>query len=311
MSEVFAHLYHNTSAELIAIESKKDALISLIKVTKTINRLLASIEAVSNLTESTFQLPPAMKKFYRGIYGKFKHDPASIINSNLSEIEQRIRQDMSGIIKLTELSEIEFMQFIEASGEIGSNNKIKSILKVFRRRAQTAVCLRLILKERGLPHSPITLTIPEKQIRSSIKRLDVREKKCVSCVRENIEEFVKTIDVFFIDGQADGEVLEYLGAIRKGLIQNLKHLASGKCISEIPFPFEQVELEDDEKTDKTKADKKQKKAEQIAPVKTNNKSSDKIPMMPSQPKQEVRVGFFRRIWVWLNSPLKAGWQEDD
>jgi len=307
MSDALAYHYQNSSAELVAIETKKEALVSLVKMTKTINRLLSSMEAVSRLSEKSFQLPPAMKKFYKCLYGKFRHDPTSIVEANLSEIELRIRIDMSNIIKLTELSENEFMQYVEQTDENPNSHKVLEIIRVFRRRAKTAISLRLILKERGLSHKPLVLNVDETKILASIKSLESKEQQCMQQVKENIEDFVKSIDIIFIDGNSDKLVLDYLSSIRGGLIKNLEHLNAGRSIAEIPFPFEQVEVE---------------KNEQLTPVDqetiyepTCNKQLGQVDNMNID-REKVKnpiekKNLLTRVWLWLTSPMNVSWTKKD
>ncbi len=307
MPDALAYHYQNSSAELVAIETKKQALVSLVKVTKTVNRLLSSMEAVTRLSKNTFQLPLAMKKFYKCLYGKFKHDPTSIVEANLSEIERRIRIDMSNILKLTELNENEFMQYVGQVDENSNGHKVLDIIRVFRRRAKTAISLRLILKERGLSHKPLVLDVKESEILESIKSLETQEKRCVQQVKENIEDFVKSIDIIFIDGHSEKLVLDYLSSIRGGLIKNLEHLNAGKSIVEIPFPFEQVEVEKDEQL--VSVDREMT----YEPTCNRQQVDSKTTVLPIQEieTKAANGNFAIRLWRWLNSPMNVSWVNKD
>ncbi len=306
MPEALAYHYQNSSVELVAVETKKRALKSLIKVTKTINRLFNSMEAVTRLSHSSFQLPPAMKKFHQCLYVKFSHDPTNIVEANLTEIERRIRSDMSSIIKLTELSENEFMQYVEQTDQESSGHKILNIVRIFRRRAKTAISLRLILKERGISHKPLVLDVDESEILASITHLEAKEQHCVKQVQEHIEDFVKSIDVIFIDGNTDKLVLDYLTSIRKGLIKNLEHLNAGKSIVEIPFPFEQVEVEKDEQAIPVD------RAVTYEPTHEHSVSSNTCTVTQQAVNALTpKKSFFGKLWTWLTSPMDVGWTKKE
>ncbi|VAW75701.1 hypothetical protein MNBD_GAMMA12-1555 [hydrothermal vent metagenome] len=304
MSDVLTCHYQNSSVELVAVETKKLALQSLVKVTKTIKRLLSSMDAVTRLSNTSFQLPPAMKKFHQCLYVKFSHDPTNIVEANLTEIERRIRTDMASIIKLTELSENEFMQYVDQTDRESNGHKVLNIVRIFRRRAKTAISLRLILKERGISHKPLVLDVDESEILASITSLEKKEQHCVNQVKENIEDFVKSIDIIFIDGNTDKLVLDYLTSIRKGLIQNLEHLNAGKSIIEIPFPFEQVEVEKDEQA--LSVDR------EVTYEPTHEHSL--MPESGTAVRQEgskppLKKSFVMKLWIWLTSPMDVSWSK--
>ena len=305
MSDTLSYHYQNSSAELAALETRKLALIALVKVSKTITRLLTSMEEVHRLSGKTFKLPPAMNKFYQCMYGKFKHDPTSIVESNLSEIENRIQLDMCSILRLTELNESDFMQYVEQSGDSTSGHKMRDIIQVFRRRAKTAISLRLILKERGISHAPLVLNVAESDLLATIKSLEKKEQRCVCHVKEDIEDFVKSIDVIFMDGHADQAVKEYLKEIRKGLIKNLEYLDAGKSIVGIPFSFEQVEVEKDEQQASAKSSIRDDLSIPLQEKPVKNIMTNQF----SEMAKKAKTGFFANLWRWLNSPMHVSWAE--
>ncbi len=304
------------SEKLFVIEQKKRLLQSVFRFSQMINRLLESVEAIGSLSASSFQLPPKIASFYRGIYGRYKHDPSARIEHNLFEIEKRVQQDFDAIIRLSKINEVDFQSLYWQAEKSNDKPKFWHVVDIFKRRLQTGVSLRLILRERGISHKKLEMNISEEFLEEKIEKLEIKEKTCIQNIKLQMNSLVDDIDLIFTAIDVENEGHQSLVVMRKGLITNLAHLNAGKSIEHLPYEFEIVVEQDDELSETDDVEEIpsasadsfviicNQVAQNLDEIKDSKLADDKNKLLLENPKPK---GFFAKLWQWLNSPAGVSW----
>ena len=291
------------------------------------NRLLVSIETIQYVSQAHFKLPSNIIKFYQNLYGRYKHDPSARIEQNLNELEQRIKRDLDAVLRLVTIDDDEFIKNYLGSTQ-QSQMKVWEGVSSFKRRLQTMVSLRLILKERGIPHKQLQLSVPNEEIESHIRHLEDREHRCVDRMKDQINTLVSDIDSVLINIDENNEVAQNLISVRLELIENLNYLNSGKSIDQLPHLFEVVVEEDEEAIEsvsnhiaqvQSTADIKPAQPTVSASSRQEYKQTDTL-VYPQRASQHAGYGlqeksskqnWFTKFWRWLNSPVGVKWKNID
>jgi len=276
------------SDKLFVIEKKKQILQAIFKFNQLISNLLSSVEAIGFMTESSFRLPPKIAVFYRALYGRYKHDPVSRIQHNLEEIELITSHDLVAILHLTKLDEAAFQELYCQTKNQKCELDFWEMVDVFKRRMQTAISLRLILKERGISHKPLKLAVSGDEIAQKIVKLEKKEKECIENMKQQMDVLVVDIDKIINVIDVEHDNYANLVLMRKGLADNIYYLSQGKSIDELPYEFEAVVEQDEASEEKSSKNKSSKNKSSEVDTDTC-KQSDTVPSnVKVRPKMKER-----------------------
>lgn len=275
-------------AELRRLRSRKEALQSVIKIARAIERLQKALHAVLLMGQPATAIPKQALRYYNELSREIKNRPTNTLRQDLVELDRRIKTDLQDIIALARQSETEFAS---ATTPVGDDelDRINKRLDEFRRLSQTAVCLRILLRERGITAPPMALPVPEQSIQQHIQALDHKEREYKSRLRTNIVALKTDLDALLARGGFPESVMRELAASRAALQSNLEHLDAGKELDTLPFAVEVTEAAPGAPPD--------------MPATPNPAPA------PRQDADDEPTGFFARLWRWLNSPWSVRWSQ--
>ncbi len=208
----------------------------------------------------------------------------------------------------------------------------------FKRRTQTAMALRFLLKERGVAIAPFSLAVPQESIFDHIEALKEKEKGCVKQIRKEIVSIIKDSDVMIQSASFTEGMRKDILKVRQAMQVNLEHLDSGGSVSDIPNVFETVVMQSvsaepivmeelvaefDSKSSskpvkRTKTAKeeaasnensnKAHQAQDKAEPKTQNKAEPKTQNKAEPKTQNKPESFWGLVKIWLASPWNVSWR---
>ena len=287
------------SKELRVLRSKKETLQNVIKIARALARLHQGLQAVLLLGRASSKVPKHAVRFYDALSEDVKHLPVNVLQQDLKAVDRLVRQDFDSILAIADANETHFtMGTPQAAAESQSQDeaRVHKMLDEFRRRAQTAVCLRVILRERGIATAPLALPVPEPVLQKQIEVLEKKETHYKVKIRTDILAMKADIEALLKNTTFPDAIKQELKQTQLGLQLDLEHIDAGKDLDDLPFPIEAVESAETVLAPHALAD-----------THTKSPSPQKAATPPRAPPLEM--GFFRKLWLWLNNPMREPWSK--
>ena len=136
--------------------------------------------------------------------------------------------------------------------------------------------------------------MPLSQIREQLVKLEMKERRQRGVVTRQISEIHADIQRMLGSEQYSEQMKSVLQGVLQGLEKDLQVITAGGRLEDLSFSFEQIET-----------------GERIRVA--AEEESAKVPD-PSDSKKEPpaagvkRRGFFRHLWLWLNTPWAVTWR---
>lgn len=278
--------------ELQALRERRRALERLVRVAQVIERLHRGLEAALLLGQTPRELAHKAQGFLRHLDQQTLIQPTRDLQTALGSLDREVQAALARIMAFArgerELGE-RIAAEVQPSAELG---EVFALLGRFRRSAQTAVALRLLLRDRGVSIAPVRLEIAREEIQAQILVLKEREGICRTLVRDEIAHLQSSLEGLLADDRLAEGARTMLRSVLDDLNRNLAHLEAGGSVDELPVAVEVIEL-----------------AEALpapVPVQPAGVSPPSPAPGPATPR---RVGLLRHLWLWLTGPWRQGWKD--
>jgi len=286
------------SKELRVLRSKKETLQNVIKIARALSRLHQGLQAVLLLGRAASKVPKHAVRFYDALSEEVKHLPTNVLQQDLRAVDRLVRQDFDSILAIADASDAHFP--VGAAVEpVRDDALAHKLLDEFRRRAQTAVCLRVILRERGITTAPLALPVPEEILQKQIDVLEKKETHYKARIRSDVIAMKSEVEALLTNAAFPDAIKQELRQTQLGLQQDLDHIDAGKDLDNLPFPIEAVESAETAHAPYEIADTEIKSA---AIKKATTRPHSPLPAPPA-------LGFFRKLWLWLTNPTREPWKK--
>jgi hypothetical protein len=287
----------NSDKELLrSLEEKKRALEEVMHVAQTVERLQEGLQAVLMMGKTANLIPRQVLKFYRGLDVKLRGQPVDKLTKLLSGLEQAIRNDIGQILQLAVIDDATMIDQRTRTGDDDEPpvDDVSQLAEDFRRRVQTAVYLRVLLREQGSSTDPMELAVPTEQIQQQIAALDERGLRCRKNMQVQVGDMLKDITQLLANEALPDVMKEHMQQAQAELEQNLKHLAAGNSVEDMPFYVDSFFLQNDqpETTSITSPSKAAPARKLDVPVPENS-----------------RRGFLECLRLWCITPKQVSWKE--
>lgn len=285
----------SSSADKLAlISSQRSALKQIIKISLSIRKMQQGLEAAQLLGKSTSEIPSTYLKKFDTLKSGISDQPNDKLEQSLEILDKYINSALDKVVDIVNQGESSLSEHDSSSGTIDDiNNSIHQELDDFRRKSQTAVVIRLLLRERGIKTQGLVFGIPQDDIASKIFDLNKKEKIYRKTIQTEINTMSKYVNHVLADPELPDNVRTEMQATKDSLQKNLEYLLAGKRIENMPIVFEMIEMSSTEE-DKTKT-----------PEVTDDNTTD----LP--PTEKEKRGFFSRASEWINTPAKVKWKDID
>lgn len=303
---------HATS-QLSALTKKRLALESLIRITVSIQTQQESLQELSAIARPSQDFPAKLLIHIKQLSKRIGDLPVPELIQRVEVVEQVMAKNLDKLLLLAkvDIGKLRDEQLVNLS----LDDFVDSISN-FRRRTQTAVALRYLLKDRGVAIAPFSLAVPQESIFDHIEALKEKEKGCVKQIRKEMVSVVKDSDTMIQSKSLSEEMKQEILKVRQAMVVNLEHLNSGGSVANIPNVFETIVLESPSAEsviieepanpsnnipDTNKASVKRNKLEQP-------KSKDKPKENDKAKTQNKPESFWGLAKLWLSSPWNKSWR---
>ncbi len=281
----------NISEELVALEQKKSALEKVMKIARTLEQLRYGLEAVVLLGKPTASISHQAMHIFEALSEKIRIQPTNKIQQTVKKLDALISNNLNAIMELARPeNEAELHEQCAADHELAGH--IDKLIQDYRKNAQTAVALRVVLREGGEPTAPIKWSVSTDSIRTQITQLSDQENRYRKKVKSEIITLQHDALVVANNENLPQTTRDSAAHMHRMLQKDLEHLNAGKDIASMPFFVEVVELQE---------------SAPAKPQETGDAQHATVEHEVSTPKH--KPGFMQKLWRWGTTPPSVTWQD--
>lgn len=271
--------------DISAIQDKRQVLEQIINIAQTIESMQTSLESVLILGVPSRDLPEEALNLYSSISDNLRNLPVNKIKDYLRNLEAIIRKQLEKILHYSnsDLSSDDSVELLFISSD-GSDQSPLQMLEDFKRTAQTAVSLRVLLRRRGVATEGSPLPVARKEIEHQITRLEWEEQKQRGKIRLKISEMKVDIERMIDNPAYPDGLKEILRGVNRNLENDLKNIDLGVKLSSLSFVTD---------------------ADEITGI--QDISTDTAEPEESGPAEQASLAESARLW--LNTPWDVTWEE--
>ena len=271
--------------DISAIQDKRQVLEQIINIAQTIESMQTSLESVLILGVPSRDLPEEALNLYSSISDNLRNLPVNKIKDYLRNLEAIIRKQLEKILHYSnsDLSSDDSVELLFISSD-GSDQSPLQMLEDFKRTAQTAVSLRVLLRRRGVATEGSPLPVARKEIEHQITRLEWEEQKQRGKIRLKISEMKVDIERMIDNPAYPDGLKEILRGVNRNLENDLKNIDLGVKLSSLSFVTD---------------------ADEITGI--QDISTDTAEPEESGPAEQASLAESARLW--LNTPWNVTWEE--
>lgn len=279
----------NISQELSELEQKKHALEKIYKIARAVEQLRCGLEAIVLLGKPTASISQQALHVYEALSDKIKILPTQKIQQTVVKLDAKVANDLSAVLEAAALQDSPLAE--EAAGDKPQHN-LDVLIDDYRKNAQTAVALRVVLRERGVPTKPISWPVSSKLLTQRLCELKSRESNYRQKIDTEIVSLQKDAHAVFRNDKLPQTTRDAAAHMHAMLQKDLDHIRAGKNIADMPFFVEVVVV--------------QEKTEQ--PV-TDSKSAEALATPPTQNTAKQPKNLVHKMWLWATTPLSVTWND--
>lgn len=270
------------------LAAKRRTLEEIVRVTQSIERLHSGLQAVVLMGKPNALISNKALRYFQELNESTRLQPTAKLRATLAHLEERMRQNLQRILQIA----------VQQSGrplDERHDDDTANLINEFRRTSQTAVALRILLKDRGEATKPSVLPVEQSLLRQSIDEIATREKRCRDRVEGDIGKMQEDARHLLTLRSLPPPMRNVVEDMVANLQENLDHVRAGKSIESLPHPIEVIEM-----------------AEEVAVAHVPRAT---IPTRPNAattagaPDDSGERGFFGRLNEWLNTPWKVAWRD--
>lgn len=278
-------------SEVPAIKDGRTLLKEILDIAQTLEQMQEALKAVLFLGESDSTLPPDIRKFFSEISDRLKQEKKEKLQNYIAKLDALIEKELHSIIEISEsATETEHVD----SFSVQSIELVKS----FRRRALTAISLRMLLRKRGLEVPKISFDVPRNVVSKQLTKLKIKEKAQRGLAVRQIRKMLVDLGRLKDKEDQSEEIKDILENVIKGLENDILAINRGDSLEELPISFEQVEEDAFWHTPFYEEDS-------VYVV----ESGEEPNIGAASNKSEQRTGFIQKLLRWLNTPWAVSWKK--
>jgi hypothetical protein len=295
----------NVSEELKALAHKKSALEKVMKIARAVEQLRYGLEAVVLLGKPTARISHQAVHIFEALSEKIRIQPTKKIQESVKKLDAVIANNLNTIMELARPeNEAELHEQVATDEALAAH--IDKLIQDYRKSAQTAVALRVVLRERGVPTVPIKWSVNVDTIRTQITQLKNQESHYRKKVKSEIILLQHDALTVVNNENLAQSTRDSAVHMHKMLQKDLEHLNAGKDIASMPFFVEVLEIRE------TTPEEVQHDANTQPPLEENNTQPQApIPAQSTPDTQNAKPGFMHKLWRWSTTPPNVTWQDVD
>lgn len=275
--------------DIARIDGKRKVLEQIVEITQAIEQMQDSLNAVLILGEPSSNLPPEAAKLFENLSGSVQNLPTNQIKEYLQRLERVVNSQLEGILKYSgfDFDSDEAIEILTMSGDSSDTQASPlDMLKDFKRTAQTAVSLRVLLKKRGVSTDGAVISVSKEEIEKQYKVLEEKEQQQRVKAKNKVEEMKDDISAMIDNPSYPDAMKEVLQGVLSNLDNDLAHIEKGGGLDKLSFVMETHEF-----------------GEAV------QQEDDVEEIVLETPDEAKRRGIANKANEWLNSPWSVSWKD--
>ncbi|MCU7808400.1 MAG: hypothetical protein KZQ73_11110, partial [Candidatus Thiodiazotropha sp. (ex Semelilucina semeliformis)] len=210
------------------IEQKRQILEKVVDITRAIESMQESLNAVLVLGVESKDLPEDALSLYSSLSGSLRNLPVNKVKEYYSNLEILVKKQLNKILGYSgvDFSESDDVEFITLSSDSDEEDPLE-LLGSFKRTAQTAVSLRVLLRKRGVQTPGSAIPVTPEVIKQHLSHLDEQENTQRGRIKTKIEEMKQEIGRMIDNPVYPDAMKSMLKDVVDNLDKDLVQLASG------------------------------------------------------------------------------------
>ncbi|MEW8508053.1 MAG: hypothetical protein AB2598_15250 [Candidatus Thiodiazotropha sp.] len=275
-------------ADISSLENKRQILQQIVEITKAIENMQDSLNAMLVLGVDSKEMPEDALSLYSSLSDSLRNLPVNRIKQYFNNLESIVKGQLERILSYSGLdyASDESIEFITLSSSESAENPCE-LLDEFKRTAQTAVSLRVLLRKRGVatPGSPIP--VAPNVLKQQLQRLEAQEKQQRTKAKEKIFEMQEDVRSMLENPSYPDAMKQVLEGVVQNLHRDGELLERGAPLSRLSFVMESEGLVSVE--------------EDIV--------IEEIGIGGVEDEQPADMSFSTTASRWLNSPWDVSWAD--
>ncbi len=281
--------------DISKIEQKRQILEKIVDITRAIESMQESLNAVLVMGVPSQDLPKDALNLYSALSGSMRNLPVAKIKQYYANLETLIKKQLSMIMGAagSDFSSADNIEFITLSSDNEEEDPLE-MLDSFKRTAQTAVSLRVLLRKRGVQTPGSTIPVEPEVIKQHLSHLETQESQQREKIKGKIEEMQEEIGHMIANPAYPEPMKQMLREVVENLDQDLTQLQKGAPVERLSFV---ADAEDILSVEEEVVQEEAVEVEEIV-----------IDAVPAEPAPRP-ASFSQAAARWLNSPWDVGWDE--
>lgn len=275
--------------DIARIDGKRKVLEQIVEITRAIEQMQDSLNAVLILGAPSSELPAEAAKLFQDLSGSMQNLPTNQIKEYLDKLQKVVNSQLEGILKYSgfDFGADDAIEILTMSGDSSDTQASPlDLLNDFKRTAQTAVSLRVLLKKRGVGTDGAVISVSKDVIEKQYKVLEEKEQQQRVKVKSKVEEMKEDISAMIDNPSYPDAMKEMLRGVLGNLDNDIEHIDKGGSLDKLSFVMETHEF--------TEATQQEDEVEEIV-----LESSD----------EKKKRGLANKANEWLNSPWNVSWKD--
>lgn len=233
--------------ELKNLKNKRTALDKLVAFTQQIGQLAKTLDAALEIAKPSQQPNKKLFPILQQLMSHIKPLQSEKLVVSLDLIDRDIQKELDVILKLSEMNEIEFEQYLEQRPleKIGLTHQNDPHFKTayeelaqevhnFKRKTQTDVAIRYELSHRGLPIRASDLPIGQEKLSEKAVSLKQQERHCKQKIESCIHALLQDTQSILDNAQYPPDLKNKITLVQHELTQNLTALNDEEAFEQLP-----------------------------------------------------------------------------
>ncbi|MET0090567.1 MAG: hypothetical protein ABW068_11230 [Candidatus Thiodiazotropha sp.] len=273
--------------DIANLEDKRKILQQIVEITKAIESMQESLNAVMVLGVPSKEMPERALQLYSALSDSLRNLPVKQIKLYYDNLESVIKRTLDKILAFSDqdLSSDEGIEFITLSSTAHEESPL-DLLDEFKRTAQTAVSLRVLLRKRGVQTPGATIPVSREVISRKLQDLDRQEKSQRDKAQSKIQEMQDDVQKMLANPSYPHAMKDILKGVVSNLERDKKLLRAGVPLNKLSFAMETHEIAG---------------VEEIS-------VEEEIEIV-GLPEDDADMSFSDAASRWLNSPWEVSWKD--
>ncbi len=277
--------------DISALERRREILEQMVDIARAIECMQDGLNAVLVMGAASKELPEEALRLYSSISDSLRNLPINRIKEYHDNLEIIVKKQLHRILTYSgiDFSNDEQVEFITLSSESDTQSPVE-LLNAFKRTAQTAVSMRVLLRKRGVPTPGSAMPASAEELKQHLQHLHQQEQLQRGRIKSQIEEMradiVRMIDNVTYPDPMKAMLRDVIGNLDK----DLQLLERGVPVERLSFVAE---------------------TEEIVATDTDAMMVEEILIEEVAPATEPgsKPNFSETAIRWLNSPWDVGWDD--